>query len=435
MSFGFIASGSGGSTDGRSAVTTSFDSTGAGALFVFVGSDGNVGLPDVFDNKGNNLLPAITVVAGFNGSFIRNTLYYVEPTTVGAGHTVSVLDRGFRYPTVHALAFSCASHLRLVDVSTVNGGGLTTTLAPGSLTPSAANALIVAAAATTGGTITAVGGSFTGLTATALVGGQHFGLGSAYLIQTSAAASNPTFTNNAAVYLGLIQAAFLDGGSAGELRESQLALETATRPAVGEQRASQLSLESMVASIGGHVGEQRTSQLVLETLVFASGVVTVDPPPEDCTVDSPQGSGGRGANGCNPGGTGWTSSYAGPFGSVPDYTDIEVGEVLTDKKGVEVWIELVHGTGGEVVRRAQVALGDTNFGGRKPGGLLGVGTIEHALGNEQGGYEPATLSLTFSDADLGGGGSLFRAGIGNKEDFEGDEVRIKLASDALRGIT
>ena len=190
MSFGFLASGSGGSTDGRSAVTTSFDSTGAGALFVFVGSDGNVGLPDVYDNKGNELVPAITVVAGFNGTFIRNTLYYVEPTTVGAGHTVSVLDRGDRYPTVHALAFSCASHLKVVDVSTVNGGGLVTTLAPGPLTPSAGNALVIAAAATTGGTITGISGGFTGLTATALVAGQHFGLGSAYLIQTSAAAAS-----------------------------------------------------------------------------------------------------------------------------------------------------------------------------------------------------------------------------------------------------
>lgn len=283
-------------------------------------------------------------------------------------------------------------------------------------------------------------GSYLGLNATALVGGQHYGLASAYSIQTTATATNPTISNSTAIAWATSHIALLDGGSAGDERVSQLVLESLSTEAVGEQRVSQLTLETMYVPPYVPVttsGEQRISQLVLETLVFASSVPPVDPPPTSPTPCDPTeatGSGGRGANGCNNGGTGWTPAYAGPFGGVPAHDDIEVGETLSGKDGVEVWIELAHGDGGQVIRRAQVPLGDTNFGGRKPAGLLGVGTIEHALGNEQGGYEPATLNLTFSDADTGGG-SLFRAGIGNREEFEGDEVRVKLASDALRGIT
>lgn len=143
--------------------------------------------------------------------------------------------------------------------------------------------------------------------------------------------------------------------------------------------------------------------------------------------------GGIGKAGCTPAGTGWTSSYSGPYGTVPSHTDPTDGELLTGKDVVDFWIAIHHvdypsGTV-TVYRKALVELADlsTYYGGRKEGGLLTIGAVEHGLGNEQGGFEAASADFNLSDAI----DRWFRT-LADGQDMDGDEVEIYLASPAAR---
>lgn len=157
------------------------------------------------------------------------------------------------------------------------------------------------------------------------------------------------------------------------------------------------------------------------------------PPPADpnapCTPQTQVGNGGTGNSGCNTGGVGTVPQYSGPWGTVPQHADPVVGESLQGAQSLDVWVEIVHTaypSGDQTVyRRSMVELADPPDyeGGRKPGGLLAVGDVEHGLGNEQGGFEAATVDISYAD----GADRLFRNLLADQE-LEGDEVRIKLAT-------
>ncbi len=168
----------------------------------------------------------------------------------------------------------------------------------------------------------------------------------------------------------------------------------------------------------------------------AISIPTTAGPQTPCAPQSQLDNGGKGKFGCNNGGEGWTSSYSGPYGTVPQHEDPSEGEALTGKEhaGVEAWIRFYHRDypSGVVtmIQRAMVELADApayEFG-RKPEGLLSVGDIEHALGNEQGGFEAATVAIGLTDAI----DRAFRVLLEDQE-LEGDEVMVLMASDAARG--
>lgn len=155
---------------------------------------------------------------------------------------------------------------------------------------------------------------------------------------------------------------------------------------------------------------------------------TPDAPQIDCDPQTEVGAGGRGAAGCNTGGVGFVTTNDYTAGGIPEHDDPDVGELVSGKVGLEVWIELVHE--GTTYRRAMVPLSDRLEGGYKSPGLVSVGVIEHALGNERGGYEPATIDVELSDTF----DNLIRGIIGDDEEIEGDELRVKIGSDELRGL-
>jgi hypothetical protein len=153
-------------------------------------------------------------------------------------------------------------------------------------------------------------------------------------------------------------------------------------------------------------------------------------PQAPCDPQAQVSGGGRGQFGCNPGGVGWVSSYTGPYGSVPQHADPVDGETLEGKEDepIDLWIELVHTDENDVVttyRRAMRELADhPNYeGGRKPAGLISIGDIEHGLGNEQGGFEAATIDILYADQI----DRLFRDLL-DTDELEGDDLYVKLAS-------
>ncbi len=179
---------------------------------------------------------------------------------------------------------------------------------------------------------------------------------------------------------------------------------------------------------------------VAMTMAFVATLAPVPlptpPAPQiNCTPQSNVGNGGKGAAGCNTGGVGFVPSYTGPWGDVPDHDDPDEGETLTGKdgRGVEAWIELNHidYPSGDVTQilRAQVPLDDPSDyeGGYKTDGLLAIGDVEHSLGNERGGFEAATVDVQLTDAR----DDTFRD-LADDQEFEGDELFVKLASDEAR---
>ncbi len=155
-----------------------------------------------------------------------------------------------------------------------------------------------------------------------------------------------------------------------------------------------------------------------------------------CTPQAVVTNGGKGKAGCNVGGIGGGHQYAGDIGTVPQHPDPDDGEVLTGdltRSSLEPWIELVHldypSDVKTTYRRAFEELADDGDyeGGRKQSGVLLIGEIEHGLGNEQGGFEAGTATLQLSDIR----DRLFRD-LSADQEIDGDEYRVKLASDQAR---
>lgn len=148
-----------------------------------------------------------------------------------------------------------------------------------------------------------------------------------------------------------------------------------------------------------------------------------------CTPQSTVSNGGKGKSGCNTGGVGWISSYAGPYGSVPQHADPIDGELLDGNPTVDVWFDLAHleYPTDDIVhyRRAHIDLGHvgTYEGGLKSEGLKAVGDIQHAISNEQGGLEAASVDIQYADSV----DRLIRTTLADQE-LEGDEIAIKIAS-------
>ncbi len=148
--------------------------------------------------------------------------------------------------------------------------------------------------------------------------------------------------------------------------------------------------------------------VVLVGLGLAPVPLHTPPAPQiQCAPQTTVGNGGTGAAGCNTGGVGVVRAYAGPWGDVPDHDDPEDGETFTgkDEESVEVWVEINHidDPSGDVqpILRAMVPLADPPdyHGGYKPEGLQAVGDVEHALGNERGGFEAATVDIRIFDEE------------------------------------
>jgi hypothetical protein len=155
-------------------------------------------------------------------------------------------------------------------------------------------------------------------------------------------------------------------------------------------------------------------------------------PPAPQTPCSPQTqttNGGKGQSGCNTGGVGWTRTYFGPWGRPDDHAEATYGETMDNarNRGVEVWTELVDPLGTHTtIKQAMIPLADPSD--YKSDGLRAMGSVEHALGNEQNGFEAATVDVQYRDRPID---RVYRNLLASSQ-IEGDELYVKAGSDALR---
>lgn len=201
MAIAFVAGATAGSVGAIDDTTTGqIDTTGANLLVVVGTYYGLAGTPvstDINDSKANTWSVGTEYETVGANSGIR--IWYSVPTSVGSGHTFTFDADVARaqYVSITVAAFSGAAASPFDQQNGNNGGGAAT-IQPGSVTPSENNCVVITGVVTGGSaTIDSINGGFTISNTTQYSNGVHLGGSLAYLIQTTAAAANPTWTLSA----------------------------------------------------------------------------------------------------------------------------------------------------------------------------------------------------------------------------------------------
>lgn len=168
------------------AVTSAIDTSGA-TLLTAVVSNISSDSTTLTDSKGNTWVPLTRISAG-GGSSIQ--IYYCASPIVGSGHTLTGTPAGSAYASIAFESWS-GSHATPFDVE--NGNNVSGT--PGSVTPSVDNCLVVQAVSHQSAS-SSITGTYTVVDNQAIVGGTAYGISVAYLIETTATATNPTWTTS-----------------------------------------------------------------------------------------------------------------------------------------------------------------------------------------------------------------------------------------------
>lgn len=194
MAFALISSVIAGSVGGTGFTSGSIDTSGASILIATATDYPAVTEGAITDSKGNTWTQAVSVS---NGSSSRDRILYSTNPTVGSGHTFSFsAPAGSTYGTIIVMAFSGAALASPFDQSNSNTGGNSTTIQPGSVTPTEDNELVITVCGLypNEAPTLSIDGGFTIAQQNTYDDGDHYGAGAAYLIQTTAAAANPTWT-------------------------------------------------------------------------------------------------------------------------------------------------------------------------------------------------------------------------------------------------
>lgn len=203
------------STDGTNVTSTGIDTTGADFIVLLIAlADLNLGNPTISDSKSNSW----TAATGYSttSGFQNNTrFYYAQGSlTVGASHTFTANCPFSDEPSICIAAFSGSASTPIDLEAGVVSGGTSTSVQPGSITPSADNCLVVFGLSYQDTTAASVD-TGTLLNTATHVGGQAHGVGLAYTIQTTATAINPTWSWTNAVARSANIASFKSAAATG----------------------------------------------------------------------------------------------------------------------------------------------------------------------------------------------------------------------------
>lgn len=152
----------------------------------------NVGEGSTSDSLGNTYT---SITSAAENNFMGTRLYYCSNPTVGSSVTWTTGAVG-TYQGVYVAAFKGAASTSPLDqFNAVIGNGGTQTTNPGPITPTQNNELIVTGAGTAGGSALTINSGYTISDRNTYNPGVSWGGAMAYLIQTTASATNPTWSN------------------------------------------------------------------------------------------------------------------------------------------------------------------------------------------------------------------------------------------------
>jgi len=200
MAITVVASVKAQSTDNNAVTTAAIDTTGATHLFAVI-SEQLTGGAAPTDSKGNTWAPGPTNVIQNPGV----TSWYVKNPVVGTGHTFTG-GGTTTFPSIYVIASSSTDTAENLDQSN-NGASAGGTVQPGSVTPTVDDEIVFTGLAISNGPSPTIDSGFT-LAQGAASTATSYGGGVAYLIQTTAAAANPTWTSTASGNLASVVATF-----------------------------------------------------------------------------------------------------------------------------------------------------------------------------------------------------------------------------------
>jgi hypothetical protein len=200
------------STDSNGITSSAIDTTGA-TLIVINLATALAASGTISDSKGNTWTALTQVVDDFADRWAQ--LYYCESPTVGSGHTFSVSGSA-TFPSLGVAAFSGTAASSSFDVQNHATNGFSSSVTTGSVTPSVANELVIAAMSYDDNASTpTIGSSFTITDTTVPTGFGTTGQGLAYLVETTATAQNPTWSwTNGSRTIGIAATFKASGGAA-----------------------------------------------------------------------------------------------------------------------------------------------------------------------------------------------------------------------------
>lgn len=175
---------------GADTITTLAMNTTGATLLVAVVSDGGASPATVTDSKGNTWSP----LTNYAGAVTQCRISYCVPTSVGTGHTVTATGASGSFPAMCVAAWSGTKATSPLDGSTgaTHANGTGTSLACGNISPAEDGELFIAGFAGDAAAASAINLGYTIAETVPL--GASWAANLAYLIQTTAAARNPTWT-------------------------------------------------------------------------------------------------------------------------------------------------------------------------------------------------------------------------------------------------
>lgn len=200
--------------------TSAIDTTGATLIVVLTAEYlGGIG-HSVSDSKGNTWTPLTQQQAGA-GLYSRVRIYYTIPTSVGSGHTFTFSGSG-GHPVIMVQAFSGTKSSGAFDAENGASTNSAGTLSPGSITPSEDNCVVTQLVCNDNlGAMASIDGSYVVSDSTGAVGGTNVAGTAAYKVQTTATATNPTWTLGGTADAAAAAACFKSDGAAPSTNTSQ----------------------------------------------------------------------------------------------------------------------------------------------------------------------------------------------------------------------
>jgi hypothetical protein len=191
MAIALVANTGAGSAAGGNITTPDINTSGANLIVAAMGNYSAGSAGSVSENKGNGAPTGLTTYLIGGGERLR-IFYWLNPS-VGSGHNFSTTSGAASYPSLCVAAFSGVKITSPWDKE--NGAfASASTVQPGSITPSEDNELVVSAVEYDASRTMSINSSFSITDQINYGAGAHFGTALAYLIQTSLAAVNPTWT-------------------------------------------------------------------------------------------------------------------------------------------------------------------------------------------------------------------------------------------------
>lgn len=164
--------------------TSAINSTGATFLYAcFTGEDGT----STFTDSNSNTWTALTV---YTDAFLNIKPYYVANPSVGSGHTVTVTHGGGSGHIIFVAFTGVATTTPLV--TQVANGDFAASVTPGSVTPGAADQLVVACMGAAVNSTATIDSGFTIIDQDAMAAARMTAM--AWKVSPSTAAINPTWS-------------------------------------------------------------------------------------------------------------------------------------------------------------------------------------------------------------------------------------------------